>query len=548
MNQRISSSKPMFKTPRGIIILVTLTLSAMVVWLNASILNVALPAIENELNATLNELQWAVNVFTLCGGLIIVSGRLADAWGRRKLLVIGMALFFISSLMGGFSPNITVLIACRALQGIGGALILPPSLALIETNFHPPHRTIAIGIWIGLAWFAMAVGPAVGGILIEYASWRWTLWVVTPFTILIIISALLSIRESKNLNESSKIDVFGAIAIMLAMFGITYAAIESGITGWFSPLTLFMFITGLLLTIIFLIIERRVENPVLSLKLLKDRTFWGANLVNIISNIAFASILFFSSIYLEIVQNYSALEAGLLLLPATLSILITLNFGSIIYNRIGAKAPTSTGMFILSVGLLLIAIRGEHAGYMGLLGPFVLIGLGIGLFASPITAAALAATTHDEAGRAAGFFKASSMIGAAIGVAVAGSIYQQNAYQKLEVRLQHTSHETKYIMRKIIGGDKDDLGVLQQYAPDRFDELKEVTLTIISSSYTITILFLFILCAACTIIAALMIPRKHHFYAAPSQGQPDISSRQPRLNKNRFDPLNRPSRKPKDKE
>ncbi|QDU32577.1 Multidrug resistance protein stp [Poriferisphaera corsica] len=549
MQNQMGPKKPFFYTLSGVIVLSILIASAMLVWLSATILNVALPPIEYQLNATLNELQWAVNVFTLCGGLIIVSGRLADVFGRKRVLNIGLLLFILGSFIGGFTNHITILIIARAIQGIGGALILPPSLALVEVNFHPPQRTIAIGLWIGLAWFAMAIGPAIGGLVLEIADWRWIMWILVPFGGIILFLSTTFLKESKNSTELPRIDYIGSLIVMLSMFGITYAAIESGVTGWLSPLTLSMLCFGLLLAIIFIIIEKRVSNPVLAIDLLCDRTFLGANLVNAVSNITFASILFFSAIYLEIVGNYSALSTGLLLLPATLSILITLNIGSVIYNRIGAKAPTTIGMIMLTIGLLVISMKSESAGYAGLLGPFVLIGLGIGLFASPITAAALAASSHDDAGRAAGLFKASSMIGAAIGIAIAGSVYQHHADRLLNELAADHGHETRYIMRKIIGGNKDDFDALQQYAPDQFDALREITLSIINSAYQSTILFLMLICLTCTIIGGLLIPRRHHFYAATKPGPRDpIPGRPTTSHEKRFDWLRRPNKtsKPSD--
>ena len=518
----------------------------MLVWLSATVLNVALPPIEYQLNASLNELQWAVNVFTLCGGLIIVSGRLADAFGRKRILNLGLILFIIGSLIGGLANHITILIIARAIQGIGGALILPPSLALVEVNFHPPMRTIAIGLWIGLAWFAMAVGPAVGGLVLETGDWRWIMWILIPMGGLVLFLSTVFLRESKNCNELPRIDYMGSLIVMLGMFGITYAAIESGVTGWLSPVTLGMLCFGLLLTAIFFVIEKRVSSPVLAMDLLFDRTFLGANLINVVSNITFASILFFSAIYLEIVGDYSALATGLLLLPATLSILITLNIGSVIYNRIGAKAPTTIGMIMLTVGLLVISMKSEGAGYAGLLGPFVLIGLGIGMFASPITAAALAASSHDDAGRAAGLFKASSMIGAAIGIAVAGSVYQHHANRELNEMGAEHGHETRYIMQKIIGGDKDDFGTLQQFAPDQFEALRELTLSVINSSYQSTVFFLMVVCLISTLIGGLLIPRRHHFYAATKPGPREpVPGRQARSHEKRFDWLKRPGKRNK---
>ena len=394
--------KPYFFTVRGAFTLLALVLSAGMIWLSSSVMNVALPEIEYDLNATLNELQWAVNVFTLCGGLIIVSGRLADVFGRKKLLMIGAVVFIAGGTAGGFADNISTLIAARAIQGIGGAMILPASLALVEVNFHPPHRTIAIGLWIGLAWFAMAIGPAVGGAMVAIASWRWVMWVMVPIALVVLVLVGSLINESKNRYHSSKVDYWGAVVVMAGMFGITYAAIESGITGWLSPLTMGMLVGGVVLTALFVWIEKHVEVPVLGIGLLKDRTFNGANLVNVISNITFASVLFFSSIYLEVVLGYSALKAGFLLLPMTLSILVTLNLGSIVYNRVGAKLPTTVGMGLLTCGLIAIATTTIADGYTGMLLPFIVMGLGVGLFASPITAAALAAASHDDAGRAAG--------------------------------------------------------------------------------------------------------------------------------------------------
>ena len=542
MNEiREEKRKPYFYTGRGACILVTLILSAMMVWLSASIMNVALPAIEGQLNATLNELQWTVNIFTLCGGLIIVSGRLADAFGRKKLLITGAVVFMVGATLGGFANNITTLILARAIQGIGGAMILPASLALVEVSFHPPHRTIAIGLWIGWAWFAMAVGPAVGGVATEYLSWRWTMWVTVIPAAFVVIAGVLSLKESKNKAESPHIDYLGAIVIMLSMTLITYAAIESGITGWFETVTVTTLILGIVLAAFIPLIEKLSKSPVLAIKLLADRTFNGANLINIVSNIAFASLLFFSSIFLEIVEGYSPLATGLLLLPATISILVTLNAGSLIYNRVGAKLPTSLGMLMVSLGLLVIGLTSNGIGYSGLIGPFIVIGLGIGLFASPITAAALAAASHDDAGRAAGLFKASSMISAAIGVAIAGSTYQLYAYSSVRESFPSISKDGMQLLERIIGGDESKMIELQDILPEQYEQVMQTTYGIISSSYTFTIFALCLLCFAGTVAAFILIPRKHHFFAAASSAA-DISSHQPRTKPSTYNPMDRPWR------
>ncbi|WP_432797990.1 MFS transporter [Poriferisphaera sp. WC338] len=496
--------------------LAALILSSFVVWLNVTILNTDLPMIEKDLNASLSELQWAVSIFSLCGGFIIVSGRLADNYGRKHILSIGLICFIVGSAICGFAGNIEWLIAGRAIQGIGGAMMLPASLALVEVSFHPPVRTTAIGLWIGLAWFAQALGPSIGGFAAETTQWQWAFHLTTLLAIITLILTLTSVKKIYTRPDKAYMDYLGAALIMIAMFAIIYSAIASGSTGWLQPSTLGLFFFGLLASAIFILVEHKTKHPVASLILFKDRAFLGANVVNIISNTVFASLVLYAAIYLEIVMDYQPFTVGLLLLPPTLSILFTLQIGSKIYNHAGARMPTSVGMIMLTSGCLVIGLLTPHLGYNAMLAPFLIIGLGIGLFASPITAAALAASSHEAAGRAAALFKASSMIGAALGIAFAGSIYQTMVSIMLHRHLASAPENIRETLYKIAGGNKHQINHLKVISPGEWHTYLNMTIDYINIAFTATVLVLAGIALLTTIFASIIIPKKHHFFAVPS--------------------------------
>lgn len=397
--------------------------AAGLVWLAFADLGVALPTISTELSIGLTDLQWTNNAFSLaCGALVLAAGRCGDLYGRRRLLLIGIAVFGGFSLLTAFLSGLPGLVAGRALMGIGAAMILPATLALIPPLFPREEQPKAFGAWMAVAWVGQAAGPAVGGSLTSALGWRSLFWIAAPLAAAAFLVILRYTPESRDEGATGGVDMVGLVASAAAAFCLLYAFTGGQSTGFADPLIIGLLVAAVVLGVGFVLVERRVHEPLVELRLFRARDFDGALTANLVMNVVFAGLSFLLALYLQTVRGYSALEAGLLLFPSTLTILALNPVGSRMAARRGPRLPVALGLVLLGVGTLLAGLVSTDSPYWLLLLGLLVLGAGLGLLSVPISDTAVAGPPAELAGTASGLFKMSSMLGGAIGVALCAAL------------------------------------------------------------------------------------------------------------------------------
>lgn len=411
------------RTSRKWLSLAAICTVAGMVWLAFADFGVAIPTIADELHADMSALQWANNAFSLvCGALVIAAGKFGDVFGRRRILLIGVVLFAVFSVVAALAQGMPLLIAGRGLMGIGAALILPATLALIPVQFHGREQLAAFGVWQAVAWGGQAVGPAIGGVITEGLSWQWLFWLNIPLAVVAFIVIRLLTPESKDASASSHVDWWGLATIGLAVFALLYGLTDGPSVGWGSPVVIGMLIAFVALAGAFVVIELRVKSPLVDLRLFRIRPYDGALTANLVMNLAFAGMSYFIVLWLQNARGFNAVEAGLLMLPSTLGIFLLIPIGGRMNERVGARRPVWIGLVIMSVGLLLLGFVSTDSPLWGMGVALVVVGVGLGLLSTPISNTAVGDVPENLAGTAAGVFKMSSMVGGAIGVAVIAAL------------------------------------------------------------------------------------------------------------------------------
>ncbi|MFF8844953.1 MFS transporter [Streptomyces sp. NPDC015127] len=403
MDIRLSSAQ-------GRWVVLTTVLGSGMAFLDSTVVNVALPRIGRDLDADLAVLQWTVNAYMLTlAGLILLGGALGDRYGRRRIFVLGVVWFAIGSLLCGLAPNGGVLVAARALQGIGGALLTPGSLALIQASFHPDDRARAVGLWSGLGGVGAAIGPFVGGWLVDGPGWRWVFLLNVPLAALCVPVALRHVPESRDPQATGRFDVLGAVLGAAALGLVTYALIDAKV--WPG-------LVGALVGAVFVLVERRRPEPMLPLSIFAIRQFTAVNLVTLCVYAAFSGFFFLVALQLQVVAGYSALAAGTALLPTTVLMLLLSAKSGELGERIGPRIPLTVGPLLCAAGTMLMLRVGEGASYvMDVLPAMVVMGLGMVILVAPLTATVLGAVDTGRAGIASGINNAAARAAGLLAVA-----------------------------------------------------------------------------------------------------------------------------------
>jgi EmrB/QacA subfamily drug resistance transporter len=382
--------------------------------LDGTVVNVALRTVGEDLDASLAQLQWISNGYLLSlSSFILLGGSLGDRFGRRRMFVVGTVWFAAASLLCGIAPTAEVLIAARVLQGCGAALLTPGSLAMIQGAFVRMDRPAAIGAWSGLGSIAAAIGPFVGGGLVEYASWRWIFLINLPIAVVTVVIALKAVPETLDPNAPRRFDLVGAAMAALFLGGITYALIEWG--GTYAPWAV---VLAVLAGAAYVVDERRSDHPMLPLGIFSDRTFSAANAMTLVVYAALGAVLFFLVLQLQTVSGYTALEAGVATLPITICMLFLAKKGGELATRIGPRIPMTFGPLVMSLGTLLLLRVGPDVSYVrDVLPGLTVFGLGLALMVAPLTSTVLAAAPDEHAGIASGVNNAVARAGSLLAVA-----------------------------------------------------------------------------------------------------------------------------------
>jgi EmrB/QacA subfamily drug resistance transporter len=400
-------------------VLAVAVLGSGMAFLDSTVVNVALPDIGRDLNASTSSLQWIVNGYLLTlASLILLGGSLGDRHGRRRIFVFGTGIFTAASLLCAVAPNVELLILARLLQGVGGALLTPGSLAMIESSFRPADRPAAIGAWSGLGGVAAALGPLLGGYLVEAVSWRAIFLINLPIGLLVMAMASRHVPETRDPTATGRLDFAGATFAGLGLAGTTYALIEAPAEGA-TPLILLAAIGGVVALAAFVLAERRSRNPMVPLEIFASRQFSAANLVTFVVYAALGGFFFLLVAFLQISFGYSPIAAGAASLPVTLLMLLFSARSGALAQRIGARIPLTAGPLVIAAGLLLMTRIEPGDSYVSSVLPAVIVfGLGLTLVVAPVTATVLAAADARHSGVASGVNNAVARVAGLLAVAI----------------------------------------------------------------------------------------------------------------------------------
>jgi len=404
--------------------LAAVSLAAFMTYLDNNIVNVAIPTIQRSLHLSVSGLEWVVSSYLLTvAGLLLVGGRLADVFGRRRLFLVGMAVFTLSSLAAGLAGSGGMLIGSRAIQGIGAALLMPATLAIIMAAFtNVRERSMAIGIWAAVGALALATGPALGGLISQHLHWGWIFLINVPIGLITFAIAIFYVTESRAGSAARQLDLPGLTASALSLFALTYALIEGNVSGWTAPRILGAFALAAAAAGIFLAIEVRSAHPMVDLKMFRSREFSGGTGTMMIWAFGILGIYFFTSLYLQQTLGFSPVEAGLAFVPMALCVAVFAGIAPRIEARAGAHRTVAAGMLLMVIGLVLFARLGLNVSYASLLPGFMLFGAGAGLMNVPLTNATMAATPTSVAGVASALLNASREVAGLLGITIIGAV------------------------------------------------------------------------------------------------------------------------------
>ena len=410
------------------------------VFIDGTVVNVALPALQRALGATLGEAQWVVEAYELMlAALLLVGGAAGDRFGRRRVFAIGVVVFTVASIICGLSDRVATLIAGRSLQGVGGALLVPGSLALLSASFDTQRRGRAIGVWSGFTAMTAALGPVVGGFLIDHGSWRYAFFLNVPLALAVLVLTFRYVPESRGESSDDRIDWLGAVLAAAGLGGIVYALIEAPFIG--STVTMLGSLAlGICVLLVFLVVEWRHRSPMLPLQLFRSPDFAGANLLTLLLYAALGGSLFFFPLNLIQVQGYSTLQAGAALLPLVLLMFVLSRWAAGLVERHGAKLPLIVGPAIAACGFALFALPGAGGSYWATFFPAALVlGLGMTLTVAPLTTTVMQSVAPEKIGVASGVNNAVSSVAGLLAIAGFGMVMSRTFDDDLSARLAAAS-------------------------------------------------------------------------------------------------------------
>jgi EmrB/QacA subfamily drug resistance transporter len=387
------------------------------------VVTTALPVIRKDLDASLSGLEWTVNAYTLTFAVLLLTGAaLGDRFGRRRLFTIGLAIFTLASAAAALAPSIEVLIAARALQGLGGAIVTPLTLTILSAAVPAERRGLVLGAWGGISGLAVAIGPLVGGAVVQGISWQWIFWLNVPIGLALIPLAALRLRESRGPNDA--LDLPGVGLASAGLLGIVWGLVRGNSVGWGSLEIVSSLFAGVLVLALFVLWELRAAQPMLPLRFFRNRTFAAANLASLLMFFGMFGSIFLLAQFFQTVQGYSPLDAGLRILPWTAMPIFVAPLAGALSDRIGGRPLMVTGLALQAIGLAWIGFVTTPTGaYSHVVAPFVLSGIGMALYFAPVANVVLSSVKPEEEGQASGANNAIRELGGVFGVAVLASVF-----------------------------------------------------------------------------------------------------------------------------
>jgi EmrB/QacA subfamily drug resistance transporter len=406
--------------------LVAVSLATLMAYLDNNVVNVALPTIQRDLHLSVSGLEWVVSSYLLVfAGLLLAGGRLADHYGRRRIFLAGLGIFTASSLASGLAGDAAVLIASRAVQGLGAALMVPTTLAIILATFHDAReRNIAVGIWNAIAALALAIGPLIAGLISQHLHWGWIFFINVPVGVITAIIALPAMEESRGGadGEARRLDGPGLVVSAVMLFSLVYGLIEGQDKGWTSAVILGAFVLAAVALAGFLLVESRATQPMVTLSMFRSRVFSGGTATMMLWGFGVFGIYFFTALYLQDILGFSPTKAGLAFVPMALAVVAASGLAGPIAARIRTSGAVAGGMLVMAVGLVLFALLGANASFAALIPPFVVFGAGAGLMNVPLTTAILGAMPPERSGIASALLNASREVSGLLGITVIGAV------------------------------------------------------------------------------------------------------------------------------
>ena len=484
-------------------ILAAAILASSMAFIDGTVVNVALVALQREFNATLADVQWVVEAYALfLASLVLVGGSLGDIYGRRRIFALGIVIFALASVACGLAPGINQLIMARAAQGIGAALLVPGSLAIISASFPENERGRAIGTWSGMSAITGAIGPVIGGWLIEHATWRWAFFLNLPMAAVTLAITFQHVPESHGDTGIKRLDWPGAVLVTTGLGLIVFALLESSKDGWRSGFVIGGFVAGLVALVFFLVVESRSHNPILPLELFHMRNFTGANLLTLFLYAALGGAMFFLPLNLIQVQGYTATAAGAALLPFILLFSFLSRWAGGLVERWGPKRPLVIGPLIVGLAFVLLSLPARGGSYWTTFFPgIVLLGLGMAMSVAPLTTVVMTSVSADRGGVASGVNNAVARMAALLAIAVfgLGMLYAFN--RSLDRRLDSLGLAPE--VREHLNNDRTKLATLEP-PPTLVLETAMSVRRMIADSFTTGFRTVLVIAALLSLLGALI--------------------------------------------
>jgi EmrB/QacA subfamily drug resistance transporter len=434
-------------------ILGIISVSLFMILLDVTIVNIALPAIMNDFKINLASVEWIMNVYVLVfAALLLTLGKLGDLFGRKRLFMIGLAIFTLASLGCSLSPNLAVLLVSRGIQAIGAAAMMPATLSIVNVEFEKSQRGLALGIWGAVAGGANAMGPIIGGSLVDAFSWPWIFVINVPVGILALFATWKVVGESVDTRADRHIDIPGVSIISLALFCLTFALVEGQTYGWTSATILGLFAGALIGLVFFIFIELRTASPLAQLRLFRNRSFTSGNIVGMVINFGMIGLIFLLVLYLQLVLKINAFTTGLWLLPFPLAVIIVAPLAGRLTDKIGGRWILFIGSLLTALGFYLMIDIDRIAVWTDLLLPLGICGAGIGMVMAPVTTVIMASTPTQQSGMGAGILSTIRQIGAVMGLSVLGAVLQNQLVSNITQALSKIPNIPDAIRSRITEG------------------------------------------------------------------------------------------------